>query len=223
MPLRTISAALLLAVLTLTPMEPAMAIEEPAYEVLERDDRIELRAYAPLVVAETVVDGDLSTATNRGFRAIAAYIFGANRSVRGTGTSEKIEMTAPVVVEPASQRIAMTAPVTVEPQASDTIAGAARWRVQFVMPKEYRLDTLPRPDDPTVTLREVPGVRRAVLRFSGLAGEDKVSGLTTELRAWIGARRLTEVGAPQLARYDPPWTLPFLRRNEVMIEVTPAR
>ena len=223
MPLRTISAAMLLAVFTLTHSESAMAIEEPAYEVLERDDRIELRAYAPLVVAETLVDGDLSTASNRGFRAIAAYIFGANRSVRGTGGSEKIEMTAPVVVEPTPQRIAMTAPVTVEPQDAAAIAGANRWRVQFVMPKGSRLDTMPRPDDPAVTLREVPGTRRAVLRFSGFAGEDKVSTLTTELRAWIGAHRLTEVGAPQLARYDPPWTLPFMRRNEVMIEVTPAR
>ena len=223
MHLRTISAALLLAAATLISTESAMAVEEPAFDVLERDDRIELRAYAPLVVAETLVDGDLSTASSRGFRAIASYIFGANRSVRGAEGSEKIAMTAPVVVEPASQRIAMTAPVTVEPQGSAALTDANRWRVQFVMPKGSQLATLPRPDDPAVTLREVPGAQRAVLRFSGFAGEDKVSALTTELRAWIGARALTEVGAPQLARYDPPWTLPFLRRNEVMIEVRPRR
>lgn len=213
-----------------------MAIEEPAYRVVETSGRIELREYAPFVVAETVVDGELSTASNRGFRAIAGYIFGGNRSVRGD--AEKIAMTAPVVVEPLpdagapaparapSERIAMTAPVTVEPQGVsgvDALATGARWRVHFVMPATYTLASLPRPDDPAVVLREVPAERRAVLKFSGFAGEAALRETTAELLAWVDGKGLVVLGAPQLARYDPPWTLPFLRRNEVTVKVAQQR
>lgn len=213
------SAALLLCSAALAlPSGAAMAIEEPAFTVVERDGRIELREYAPSIVAETVVDGDLSSASNRGFRVIAAYIFGANRSVRADG-AEKIEMTAPVAVEPASEKVAMTAPVTVEPQGSEALAGTGRWRIRFTMPASYTLATLPRPDDTAVTLREVPSGRRAVLVFSGFSGEGKVRDNTAELLAWMGSKGLKPAGPPQLARYDPPWQLPFMRRNEVMVPV----
>ncbi len=205
---------------------PTMAIEEPAFTVVESAGRIEVRDYAPFIVAETEVEGDLSTASNRGFRAIAGYIFGANRSTRGADGAERIAMTAPVTAEPASEKIAMTAPVTVEPQdagAADALAQARRWRIHFVMPRQYTMATLPRPLDPAVTLREVPGGRWAVLVFSGLAGESKVRDNTAELLAWVAARGLQPAGAPQLARYDPPWTLPFLRRNEVLVPLVATR
>ena len=211
-----------LAALLLAAAGTAMATEQPEYEVVDRAPPIELRRYAPMVVAETVVDGDLSSASNRGFRRIAGYIFGGNRSVRTDQAGERIAMTAPVITEPVSERIAMTAPVTVEPQDRsdpDALARADRWRIAFVMPKAYTLATLPRPDDPTVTLREVPGSLRAVITFSGLAGERAVREATDTLLAWIDARGLKTAGTPVLARYDPPWTLPFLRRNEVMVGI----
>ena len=198
-------------VLSLLPV-CAMATEEPKFDVVTKDGDIELRQYAPMVVAETFVDGSQDDASSRGFRVIAGYIFGDNK--RAGQSAEKIAMTAPVTIErqEASQKIAMTAPVTLEQQGN-------RWRVHFVMPSEYKLADLPRPNNTAVTLREIPGRKVTALRFSGFAGEDKVATKTAELRDWIAARGMTAAGAAQLARYDPPWTLPFMRRNEILTEV----
>jgi hypothetical protein len=206
----------------------AMAIEEPAYSVVRTDGAIELRQYRPFIVAETMVDGDLDAASSAGFRRIAAYIFGANTSVRASAaaSSEKIDMTAPVTVSPAttapSEKIAMTAPVTTAPQGVEagTLSDSGRWRVHFVMPASYTMATLPRPNDPSVSLREVPGKRAAVVRFSGFAGTQKVQREAAALLQWVRAQGLKPTGSAQLSRYDPPWTLPFMRRNEVMIEVS---
>jgi hypothetical protein len=202
-----------------------MAIEEPAFEKLESVENIEMRQYRPVIVAETFVDGDMGSASNDGFRMIADYIFGNNLSMRGSADkpSEKIAMTAPVSVEPAarSEKNAMNAPVNVEPQG-DSASGlmhSKRWRVQFTMPSEYSMATLPKPRNPAVTLREVPGKRYAVLVFSGLAGEEKVQQKTDELLVWLKAKNRRAIATPQLARYNPPWTLPFLRRNEILVEV----
>jgi hypothetical protein len=206
----------------------ALAIEEPAFEVIETSGGVELRRYAPYVVAETFVDGSLGTASNLGFRRIAAYIFGANTVAGSTTASAKIEMTAPVTVEPIgatdkpSAKIEMTAPVTAEPvgaDAADALATARRWRIQFAMPARYTLETLPRPNDPLVVLRQEPARRQAVVVLSGLAGEEPVRKASVELRAWLAAKGLEPVGPIRLARYDPPWTLPFWRRNEVMVEI----
>jgi hypothetical protein len=203
----------------------AMAIEEPGYDTVLADDPYEVRQYRPMIVAETVVAGDLSGASNAGFRLIADFIFGNNTSPRGQ--REKIEMTAPVMAEPASEKIEMTAPVTVEP-ASEKIEMTAPvsvadagglWRVHFVMPSKYTLETLPRPNNPAVRIRELPPARVAVVTFSGLAGERKVAEKTDDLLRWIRSRGFTAAGKPQLARYNPPWTLPFLRRNEVQVEL----
>ena len=201
-------AALLLSLLPAT----AMAAEEPKFEVVTKDGDFELRQYAPMVVAETFVDGSQDDASSRGFRAIAGYIFGDNK--RAGQNAEKIAMTAPVTIEKqeASQKIAMTAPVTLEQQGN-------RWRVHFVMPSQYKLADLPKPNNAAVTLREISGRKVAALRFSGFGGEDKVATKTAELRDWIVARGMTAAGAAQLARYDPPWTLPFMRRNEILTEV----
>ncbi len=202
-----------------------MAIEEPAFEMLEKFGNIEIRQYHPVIVAETFVDGDMGSASSRGFRLIADYIFGNNQSLRGSveKASEKIAMTAPVLVEPIarSEKIAMTAPVNIEPQGDsvDGIMHSQRWRVQFSMPSEYSLASLPKPLNPAVTLREVPGKRYAVLVFSGLAGEDKVQQKTEELLTWLKGKNRRAIASPQLARYNPPWTLPFLRRNEILVEV----
>jgi hypothetical protein len=202
----------------------AMATEEPKFELISKENNIELRRYPAFIVAETWVDGDMSEASNKGFRAIAGYIFGDNKAAGGAN-SAKIAMTAPVTLEPAvpSQKIAMTAPVTIEPQAGETLnmEGAKRWRVHFVMPSQYTLATLPKPNNTAVTLREVPAKTWAVLNFSGFNTEARVQQHTDELLAWVGAKKMTRIGNPQLARYDPPWTLPMFRRNEVMLEVSP--
>lgn len=211
---RTIVTATFLLVALLISVFPgiAMATEEPKFDVVSKDGDIELRQYAPMVVAETFVDGSQDDASSRGFRVIAGYIFGDNK--RAGQSAEKIAMTAPVTIEKqdTSQKIAMTAPVTLEQQGN-------RWRVHFVMPSQYKLVDLPKPNNAAVTLREISGRKVVALRFSGFAGEDKVAAKTAELRDWIVARGMTATGAAQLARYDPPWTLPFMRRNEILTEV----
>jgi SOUL heme-binding protein len=186
-----------------------MANEEPKYDVLEKSDAFELRSYRPMIVAEAFVDGNLDEASNKGFRLIADYIFGNNKSA--TGPSEKISMTVPVTMEPKSEKISMTVPVSMQ-------EAAGKWRMHFVMPSKYTLETLPVPNNAEVKLREVPAKKFAVVRFSGFAGEQKVAKKTEELLAWLQTKQIEPAGLPELARYNAPWTLPFLRRNEVMVE-----
>jgi SOUL heme-binding protein len=212
---------LLSAALLLTGMN-AMATEEPKFTVLLKEGAIELRQYAPLLIAEAVVEGDMDEASNRGFRLIADFIFGNNQAPGDAASSAKIAMTAPVTVvpDPPSQKIAMTAPVTVapaDPGASPMVG--KRWRVHFVMPSQYTLATLPKPKNPAVTLREVPAKRYAVLTYSGFNTEARIQQRSEELRVWLQARQLSLLGSAQLARYDPPWTLPMWRRNEIMFEI----
>jgi hypothetical protein len=181
------------------------ATEEARYQVIESHDTIELRDYLPMIVAETQTTGDRETAIKAGFRIIADYIFGNNQPER------KVEMTAPVIQQ-ASQKIPMTAPVL---QQSDN----GRWDVRFVMPASFTMATLPRPNNPLVTLRQISAHRYAVIRFSGWASTDSLKEETDTLMAFVRARQLNMQSSPIYGFYDPPWTLPFLRRNEVMVEV----
>ncbi len=188
----------------------AMASEEPKYTLLEKDQAFELRAYTPKIIAEVIVDGDMREASSKGFRLIADFIFGNNTAQ--SGKSEKISMTAPVSMEPGAEKISMTVPVGVQ-QASDG------WKVYFVMPSQYALETLPKPNNPLVSIKQIPSQKFAVVRFSGLVDEEKMANKVVELTHWIEIKKLKMIGGPELARYNPPWTLPFLRRNEVMIAV----
>ena len=200
-------------------MESAMAIEEPKYDVLVSQAPFELRHYAPTLIAQTVVDGDMDAASNKGFRLIADFIFGNNLAT-GPEPSAKIAMTAPVTVEPQSSKIAMTAPVTVEPQSGYTsVAGAKQWRIHFVMPSQYTLANIPKPNNGAVTLHELPRKYFVVHRYSGFNTVARVQEKTNEALAWAQQQSLKVVGTPQLSRYDPPWTLPMFRRNEIMVEV----
>ena len=183
-----------------------MATEEPKYTVLEKTPPFELRAYEPLILAEVKVQGDMDQASNQGFRLIAAYIFGKNK------IDKKMSMTAPVGFEEKSTAIAMTVPVGIESNQSIST-------VSFVMPSQYTITSLPEPLDEKVQLREVPATKKAVITFSGFYNEEKVKEKTLELEGWIQSKNLQAIGSPNFARYNPPWTLPFLRRNEVMIEV----
>lgn len=185
-----------------------MAIEEPGFDLLEKTGPYELRVYKPRIVAETMVPGSLKNASSAGFKLIAGYIFGDNTS--RSGESKKIAMTAPVSMVPRSENISMTAPVSMEQTDG-------QWRMQFFMPGQYTMDGLPKPNNPAVTLRALPESNFAVLQFSGFAGEDKTADKTAELLAWLKDRNIKPTGEPVLARYNPPWTLPFLRRNEVMV------
>ncbi len=186
-----------------------MATEEPKYSVLEKEPPFEIRSYAPMIVAEVQVDGDLDAASSQGFRLIAAYIFGQNQ------VSEKIAMTAPVMVEDQKQnsaKIAMTVPVGVE-------SNAGKWTVSFVMPAEYTIETIPKPMNSQVQLRQIPAIKKAVISFTGFYNQQKVAEKTLELEQWMKTRNLQGVGAPNFSRYNPPWTLPFMRRNEVMMNL----
>lgn len=188
-------------------------IEEPAYKVIKQEGDFEVREYRPMIVAETMVSGSLDGASSDGFRAIAGYIFGANVS-KGKSSSEKIDMTAPVTMAREGEKIAMTAPVTMEPANAPN-----RWRMHFVMPGKYTMETLPAPTNPAVTLRVIGSHRVAVTRFSGFSGEEKVAEKTVELNAWAARNNLKPTGVPQLARYNPPITPPPFRRNEILMAV----
>jgi hypothetical protein len=197
----------LLVFIALTLTGAVMATEEPKYAVLEKESPFEIRSYAPMIIAEVQVEGDLDEASSQGFRLIAAYIFGQNQ------VSEKIAMTAPVTVEDQSvknTKIAMTAPVGIESKAG-------KWTVSFVMPSEYTMESIPKPMSPQVQLRQIPAVKKAVISFSGFYNSQKVAEKTLELEQWMKSRDLQGLGSPNFARYNPPWTLPFMRRNEVMI------
>lgn len=184
-----------------------MATEEPTYTILNQSEDFELRRYDPQIVAETWVSGDQKEAGNKGFKVLADYIFGNNTAP--SGESSKISMTSPVKMQP--QKIAMTAPVAMQEQDG-------KWRVRFVMPSKYTMQTLPKPNNLAVSLIEVPVQTYGVIKFSGFTGEQKVADKTQELKNWMQSQNLTLVADAEMARYDPPWTLPFMRRNEIMIK-----
>lgn len=186
-----------------------MAAEEPDYTLVLRDGRFEVREYPLLVVAETVVTGPRERAANAAFDRLAGYIFGGN------APRERIAMTAPVTQRATrGERIAMTAPVTQSP------AGEDRWVVQFIMPAGRTLADLPAPLADTVQLREEPSRRMAVIRFSGAPSERDLDARRTQLMAQIAERGLfADEATLTYAFYDPPWTLPFMRRNEVMVSL----
>lgn len=182
----------------------ASQVEQAPFAVVESHGAIEIRDYASLIVAETEVAGDREAAINDGFRAIADYIFGNNTPARKTDAGADPER---------GMKVAMTAPVT---QQGD---GGA-WTVRFVMPKGHTIDTLPKPNNDAVRLKMVAAKRFAVVRFSGLGNDESLKLKTGELTAFLDRQPgLKAVSPPVYAFYNPPWTLPFLRRNEVMVEI----
>ncbi len=186
-----------------------MATEEAAFNLVLKEGAFELRDYLPRIVAEVTVTGTQQEAGRKGFRKLAGYIFGGNTTAR------RIEMTTPVSKVRSGQKIAMTAPVS-------QIAEGGEWVVRFTMPAAIDLADLPTPNDPSVTLKTMPAERLAVIRFSGLARETSVTGETRKLQACVQSHGLEVTGAVSQARYDPPWTPWFLRRNEVMVPVRMA-
>jgi hypothetical protein len=178
--------------------------EEPRYDLLGNEAGLEIRRYAPRMAAETVVAGGEEASRSEGFSRLARYIFGGNRG------ASRIAMTAPVAQEPL--RIAMTAPVA---QA----ATGDGYRIRFFLPAALR--DPPVPEDPRVAIVEVPGETVAVLRFTGAPAPDAVADATQRLRAALPGTRWVAAGEPVAWFYDPPWTIPALRRNEVAVPVAP--
>ena len=204
---------LLLSFLIIAMTNPAHAIDEPAYTVVQKTEVFEVRQYAPYLVAEVVVPGPASEAGNQGFNLLGGYIFGKNKGER------KLEMTAPVTQTPLPAptpappiKLEMTAPVT----QAVTEGG---FLVQFVMPKGYTLATLPEPLDERVKLREVPGKRVAAIRFSGSWSQSTYEAQLQTLRNALTAAGLATQGEPISSRYNSPFSLPFLRRNEVWLNL----
>jgi hypothetical protein len=180
--------------------------EEPPFTVARRVGEVEIRSYGPRMAAETTIDADEEAARNEGFRRLARYIFGGNTA------KTKIAMTAPVAQQ-RGEKIAMTAPVAAQRGAGGD------WVIRFFMPTEHTLDTLPTPNDERVRLVEVPAETVAVLRFSGVASPKAVATRTEELLADLRAAGIEPDGDPVTWFYDPPWTIPFRRRNEVAVNV----
>ena len=166
-------------------------VEKPNYEVISSDSNIEIRSYEPMIVAEVTVPGEREDAIGDGFRLIANYIFGQNEE------SKKIAMTAPVQQQSVGKM----------------------WNVNFVMPSEYTMDSLPSPQTDRIDLKCVPAKNFVVIRFSGRSSKRSLSRYEKILKDYIISRKIQVVGSVKYAFYNPPWTVPFMRRNELMIEI----
>ena len=184
-----------------------VGIEKPKYTVVQKQGKFEVRQYEPQIMAETVVDAGFDDAGNAAFRRLFNYISGENR------TKESIEMTAPVTQKSSSEKISMTAPVTQR-------ESEGKYAVSFLMPSKYTMETLPEPLDADVKLREIPAREIASVRYSGTWSRKRYESYKSSLEEFIRDRKLVRTGEEAIwARYDPPFQLWFLRRNEVLIPV----
>jgi len=215
----TVTALYILALLVLPVLVPggdiAMAIEEPNFEVIEKSDDIEYRRYQPFIIAQTVVATDeRSKANNIGFRRLFKYITGANTA------RQEIQMTAPVIqsdsvsttAQAKGEKIAMTAPV----QQSATETG---WKVAFVLPLHFTMDTAPLPNSSDIELHQVHARTMAVLGFSGRWTDRNIRQHQAELMSKLEKTAVKIIGEPEFAAYNAPFRPPFMRRNEVMVEI----
>ena len=185
---------------------PVMSnVEKPDYKVIQSEQNIEIRQYEPMIIAEVEVDGKREDAIGDGFRLLADYIFGNNT------VQQVISMTAPVQ-QKENQKIAMTAPV----QQQST---GKSWRMSFVMPSKYSMDSLPVPNNNRVRLKEILTKKFVVIEFSGTNSNENVTEHENQLMNYIEENQIKINDSPKYAFYNPPWSLPFLRRNEVMIEI----
>ncbi|MEM6512741.1 MAG: heme-binding protein [Pseudomonadota bacterium] len=185
---------------------PAMATETPDYEVVKTTDDYELRRYSPYLVAEVDVNGSMARAGNSGFRILANYIFGDNRS------QTRMNMTAPVESIDVGEKMAMTAPV-------ESVSGDDGYTYAFVMERRYSRDTLPMPNDSRIRIVERPARLVAASRFSGRMNDGLYERKLAELEAALERDGVKVMSAPMLARYDAPMVPGFLRRNEIMMEI----
>ena len=187
-----IGAIVLISLIGISFAGPIMSkVEEPEYVVEASDSNIEIRNYSSMILAEVEVKGRREDAIREGFRIIADYIFGHNAS------SKEISMTAPVQQQQVNNN----------------------WRVSFVMPSEYSRNSLPKPFKENLFIRELSPTRYVVIKFSGFSTKDNLERHETALSVFVKNNSLKVVGTPKYAFYNPPWTLPFMRRNELMLQL----
>jgi hypothetical protein len=186
----------------------ALAIEEPGFDVVKRYTDFEVRRYKPYLVAEVWVPGPAESAGNTAFAYLGGYIFGKNKG------SRQIAMTAPVAQTPAPVKIEMTAPVSQTPADGGFV-------VQFAMPSEFTMDTLPEPTNPKVKLREMPARQYAVIRYSGSWSQSLYQEKLAALRQAVAEAGLSVEGEPVFARYNGPVSIPMFRRNEIWLPLNP--
>ena len=186
-----------------------MATEEPEFTVLFQEGNLEIREYEPRIIAHVKTIGDFDDASSKGFKMLADFIFGNNTI---NNTSKKISMTAPVSTSLSSKKISMTAPVIAENNNNE-------WSIAFVMPKEFTIKTLPVPNNQNIRITALPKEKFAVIVFSGLVRESSYDKKVNLLNEFIKKKKLTPLSTIQIARYNPPWTLPFFRRNELLIKI----
>lgn len=197
----------------------ASKVERPKYQIISRHQNIEIREYPAHITASVTVKGKREAAINQGFRQLADYIFGNNRANTKISMTapvnqtqgEKIAMTAPMT-QTQSEKIAMTDPVIQEEQNHE-------WQVSFIMPSKFTLETLPKPNNKNIVITKHQPERFSVIRFSGTASTVKLEKMTKTLEQFMQTHNLKPESKPAYAFYNPPWTLPFLRRNEVMIKI----
>ena len=180
-------------------------VEKPKYQATALVNEIELRSYDPMLVAVVQVSGNRKDAISEGFRVLADYIFGNNT------LDQNISMTAPVEQQ-GGQMISMTAPVQQQ-------QGSNSWMISFVMPKKFTLKTIPKPNNKMVKINEVPAQRFVTIRFSGTNSDANIERAESALFNYIAQNKINVTGAPKYAFYNPPWTLPFMRRNEIMMQL----
>jgi hypothetical protein len=187
-----------------------MAFNELKFKVLKTENEITLREYPPLVVVETEINGDFVDVSDEGYRRLGDYLLGANK------TSKKLTLTAPISLAIApTEKIALLQP-------EETVkTSEGRWRISFNLPSGYTLQTLPYPDDSRVVFRDVPRQKMAALQYSGNWSKPRYEERKEKLLSWIKNNGLKPTGEVVFARYNQPWVLPFLRRNEVLIPVSP--
>lgn len=201
-----IAIAGLLALLAPTLATLMARTAEPPFKVESSTGAIEIRSYPPILVAEVETAGDRTAAIGAGFRLLADYIFGNNVP------NAKIAMTVPVTQQ-SGEKIAMTAPVTQQ-------AAGSSWRIRFVMPQSFTIETLPKPNNPKVKIVTEPARRFVVIRFSGRTTDSNIAKYQGELDAYVTANALNVTGGPIAAFYNPPWTIPVFKRNEIMIALS---
>ena len=180
-------------------------VEQPNYQVIKSEQDFDIREYVPMITAEVKVQGKRDEAITEGFRILADYIFGNNT------IQEKTAMTASAKQE-NKEKIAMTAPV--QQQLQNGI-----WKVSFVMPAKYQMHTLPKPNNAIVTINRILKKRYVVIQFSGLSSNENIEHYEKLLMQYVKTENIKTVGLPTYAFYNPPWTLPFMRRNEIMFEI----
>lgn len=181
----------------------AKAAPEPEFTQISAEAPFEVREYPELVLVKTSMSAEEDDAFMRLFR----YISGANEGQR------EIAMTAPVLENPTGTEIAMTAPVL-----QNTTSGEPT-EMAFILTKDFTAETAPVPTDPAVKLDVIPSRRVAVITFNGVADAEDFTTNRDRLLEWMGAQGLSAKGPAELAQYNPPWTVPALRRNEVLIPV----